>query len=61
MVMKYDGRVRESKRKKHGKLIKCDVCKNKLDIDAERELGNIVNDNGITVLYCNCGNQIVIK
>lgn len=60
-MLKDDGRIRESKRKKHGKLIKCDVCKCKLDIDEEREKENIVNDNRVTVLYCDCGNQIVIK
>lgn len=51
------------KNKKHGKLIKCDnpQCKRILDFDEERELGNVEIEKGVTVLYCICGNQIVVK
>ncbi|MFR2887414.1 MAG: hypothetical protein ACLTDM_04335 [Clostridium butyricum] len=51
------------KNKKHGKLIKCDnpECKKVLDFDEERELGNVEVERGITILYCNCGNQIIVK
>jgi len=59
MVLKNDGRV-PSKNKRR-KLVKCDICKAKIDILEARELGNITTENGVTVLYCDCGNQIVIK
>lgn len=61
MGEKVYGQERESKKKRHGKLIKCDCCKNKLDLDKEKELENVITEKGVTVLYCDCGNQIVIK
>lgn len=58
MSLKEMGR---EKKKKHGKLIKCDVCKKKMDLDEEKELGNVSEEHGINVLWCECGNEIVIK
>lgn len=51
----------DKKNKKRGKLIKCDVCKLTLDTEKEREIGNLVEEDGITVLYCQCGNIIQVK
>ena len=52
---------RNHKTKKHGKLVKCDRCKRKMDLDVERSNGNIVIESGVTILYCDCGNEIIIK
>lgn len=52
---------RNHKTKKHGKLVKCDRCKRKMDLDVERSNGNIVTESGVTILYCDCGNEIIIK
>ena len=49
------------KNKKHGKLIKCNNCHSKMDIEEERLNGNWVTECGVTILYCNCGNEIVVK
>ena len=61
MTLKEDGRSSNKDKKRHGRIVKCDICKQKLDIDEERELGNVVTEMGVTVLYCDCGNQIIIK
>lgn len=49
------------KPKRHGKLIKCDICKNKMDLEEERLKGNVEYTCGKEILYCPCGNEIVIK
>lgn len=61
MTLKENGKVSNKEKRKHGRLVKCDQCKCKMDLDVEREAGNVVSENGITVLYCDCGNNIVIK
>lgn len=54
--------MEDNKKKIHkGKSIKCNDCKTMLNIREERELGNIVTEAGITVLYCSCGNNIILK
>ena len=49
------------KNKKHGKLIKCTDCNTKMYLEEERLNGNVVTECGVTVLYCNCGNEIIVK
>ena len=59
MVMKDNGC---KKKRKHSKLIKCDCCKCKMDLEDEREKGNVtIEKGGVTILWCNCGNEIIIK
>lgn len=55
--------MEEKKKKKshRGRNIKCKECGAILNIQEERELGNIVTESGITILYCACGNNIIIK
>lgn len=52
------------KRKKRGKLIKCTnpECKKTMDLTEQREIGNVVVEDGLTVLYCeHCGTTIIVK
>lgn len=49
------------KNKKRGKLIKCNDCNTKIDLEEERLNGNVITECGVTVLYCNCGNEIIVK
>ena len=59
MVMKDNGC---KKKRKHSKFIKCDCCKFKMDLEDEREKGNVtIEKGGVTILWCNCGNEIVIQ
>ena len=42
--------------------IKCDNCKEKIDITTEIELGNFDKIGGITYVYCPiCGNEIIVS
>ena len=55
-------KIKKTKKRKHSKLIKCDCCKCKMDLEDEREKGNVtIEKGGVTILWCNCGNEIVIK
>lgn len=55
--------MEEKKKKKthRGRSVKCTDCKAMLNIQEEKELGNIVTESGVTVLYCSCGNNIILK
>lgn len=52
-----------TKKKRRGKLIKCTnpKCKKIMDLSEERELGNVIEENGVVILYCDCGNNIIVK
>lgn len=52
---------KEDKKKKHGKLIKCNCCKKKMIVEEEVECGNVIEEFNMKILYCECGNQIIIK
>lgn len=53
---------RNYKKKKHGKLIKCDNCKNKIDLEIAREEEYIERVGNKEILYCPiCDNQIILK
>ena len=42
--------------------IKCDNCREKIDITTEIELGNFDKIGGITYVYCPiCGNEIIVS
>lgn len=60
MVMKNDGRVRESKRKKHRvRKSKCPIC-GEFDLDEQIKLGNIDKIGSIKYVYCpKCGQDII--
>lgn len=60
MVMKDDGKVRESKRKKHKiRKCKCPKC-GEFNLDEQIELGNIDKIGNIKYVYCpKCGQDII--
>ena len=55
-------KMKKKKKRKRSKLIKCEYSKCKMDLEDEREKGNVtIEKGGVTILWCNCGNEIVIK
>lgn len=60
-MLKNDGKVRESKRKKH-RVTKCKCPKcGEFNLDEQIELGNVEQIGKIKIVYCPiCGLEIVI-